>query len=407
VLCGGWRLMPGWVVRLARRGRAPRPALQVVGCVGVLTFVVALQPASASVSAAVVWPGSVVTYRDLTRGKEFHGAVAAAVKAWNRLKVGVKLERVHGQANVKISLARGRCLGGRAGTAPLGFRTTFSRIVLSRSCPVVVRKLLIAHELGRALGLPVDNSGCSLMNGKAVSDGLTYVLPAKCSRTHPPRWLRRLIDPGTAATARLMYRPPLPPGAVALSVNGQGLPELTWAQASDATAATTVVARTPARCPTDRDVAAGTLVPVFAATAVAGSHTVVDSGFPQTGGAQCYRVFDLNRFGRTADSPDAISYVFGGPIAGFTITGNPAAGTATQFDDTSTVPQGSVIHWTWGFGDPASGAANVVDTTNPAVGRTPTHVFTAAGTYDVSLTVVDTAGLASSIFQQVVVGAAS
>ena len=40
---------------------------------------------------------------------------------------------------------------------------------------------LVAHELGRALGLPVDNSRCSLMNSKAVSDGLTYVVPAKCS----------------------------------------------------------------------------------------------------------------------------------------------------------------------------------------------------------------------------------
>jgi hypothetical protein len=399
--------VPGWVVRLASRGFAPPAAVKLVVCVGVLTFVVALQPASASVSTAVVWPGSVVTYRDLTRGKGLHSAVASAVKAWNRLQLGVKLERVNARADVKISLARGRCLGGRAGTAPLGFRTTLSRIVLSRSCPAIVRPLLLAHEFGRALGLPVDNSVCSLMNAKAVSDGLTYVEPAKCSRTHPPRWIRTLIDPRTAAAARVMYTPPLPPGAIALSVDAQGLPELTWAQASDATAATTVVARTPAVCPTDRDVAAGTVVPVFAAPPVAGTHTVVDSGFPRTGGTQCYRAFDLNRFGRTADSPDAISYVFGGPIAGFTITGTPVAGTPTHFDDVSTAPAGSVDHWIWNFGDPASGAADVVDTTNPAVGRAPTHVFAGAGTYDVTLTVVDTAGLTSSIFQQVVVGAAS
>jgi PKD domain len=359
------------------------------------------------VSSVVVWPGSVVTYRDLTRGQRFHTAVAAAVEAWNRLNLGVTFERVHGQADVKISLVRGPCLGGRAGTAPLGFRSPVSRVIVSRSCPVIVRPLLIAHELGRALGLPVNNSGCSLMNSKAVSDGLTYVVPARCSRRHPPGWIRALIDPGTAATARLMYTPPLPPGAIALSVNGQGLPEVTWAQASDATASTTIVGRTPARCPTDRDVADGTVAPVFDAPAIAGSHTVVDSGFPQMGGAQCYRVFDLNRFGRAADSPDAISYVFGGPIAGFTITGKAVAGTATHFDDVSIVPHGSVDHWIWRFGDPASGAANVIDTTDPAVGHTPSHVYNTAGTYEVTLTVGDAAGLASSMIQQVVVGAGS
>jgi hypothetical protein len=382
-----------------------REGATVLVCVAVLAAACALQPASAGVSTALVWPGSVIKYRDLTRGARFHRAVAAAVKAWNRLKLGVTLEPVHGRADVKISMIRGRCLRGRAGKAPPGFRALGSRVVLSRSCPMVVRRLLVAHELGRALGLPLNNSRCSLMNAKAISDGLTYVVPAKCSRKHPPRWIRSLIDPVTAASARVMYTPPHPPGAVALSVDAQGIPEVSWAQAADATAAATVVARTAATCPTDRDVAAKTVAAVFDGAAVAGSHSVVDSTFPRTG-SQCYRVFDLNRFGRASESPNAISYVFGGPIAGFTVSG-PVAGAPTHFTDVSTASKGSINHWHWNFGDPASGAANVLDTSNPSVGRTPSHVYATAGTYDVTLTVGATTGLASTMVEGVVVGAGS
>ena len=375
-------------------------------CVAVLAAACALQPASAGVSAVVVWPGSVITYRDLTGATGFHKAVAAAVKAWNRAKLEVVLQPVHGRADVRISPVRGRCLRGRAGKAPPGFRTLGSLVVVSRACPAVVRRLLVAHELGTALGLPIDNRRCSLMNSKAVSDGLTYVVPAKCSRKHPPRWIRTLIDPATAALARVMYTPPDPPGAITLSVDAQGVPSVQWAQTADATAATTVVARRPAVCPTDRDVASGTAVTVFSGAAVAGSHSVVDSSFPRIG-AQCFRAFDLNRFGRASESVNAISYVFGGPIAGFTVSGTPVAGAQIHFADASTAQKGSIVHWHWNFGDPASGAANVVDTSDPAVGRTPSHVFAKAGTYDVSLTVNDTAGLSSAMAEDLVVRAAS
>lgn len=373
----------------------------VIGGVVVATTV--LQQATAASTTVVVWPGTVITYRDLTGNAGFRGAVVAAVTAWNRLQLGVQLEPVRGAADVTISLARGRCLRGKGGAAPVGFRAAGSRIVLSRSCPAVVRKLLVAHELGRALGLPVDDSRCSLMNSRAVSDGLTYVVPWKCSRRHPPAWIRSLIDPATARTARLMYTPPSPPGAISLSVDAQGSPQITWTDPAQTMAATTVVAR-GSTCPTDRDVLAGSAAVVVDETYVAGAHSYVDSGFAQAGGSQCYRAFEVNQFGRAAESPDAISYVSGGPIAGFAVSGSPVAGTSVAFTDTS---QGSVGHWTWNFGDPGSGAANVLDTTDPATGRTPSHDFAQPGTYEVTLTVTDTAGRASSIVQEVVVGAAS
>ena len=374
---------------------------------GTVLAAVALQQAAASTPVAVAWPGTVITYRDLTGSSGFHRAVASAAAAWNRLQLGVQLEPVQGPADVQIALARGRCLRGQAGFAPAGFQKSGSRIVLRRSCPAVVRPLLVAHELGRALGLPIDDTRCSLMNSRAVSDGLTYVVPAKCPRKHPPRWIRSLIDPASAKAARLIYTPPYAPGAIALSVDAQGVPAISWTEPAQAIPATTVVARLAGTCPTDRDVADGATADVVYSVSAPGSHRVVDSSFPQTGGAQCYRAFDLNAFGRAAASPDAISYVLGGPIAGFAVSGTPVAGTPVPFSDTSTAPQGGVSHWTWDFGDPGSGSANVVDTSDPAVGRTPSHDFAQPGTYDVTLTITDTAGLASTMLQQVVVGAAS
>ena len=67
------------------------------------------------------------------------------------------------------------------------------------------------------------------------------------------------------------------------------------------------------------------------------------------------------------------------PIANF--TGTPTSGTApltVQFNDTST---GSPTSWTWDFGDGET-----------ATDQNPTHMYTAAGTYDVSLTVANLVG---------------
>jgi len=370
---------------------------------GVVVATAALQQATAASPSVVVWPGTVITYRDLPGGSGFRRSIAAGVAAWNRLNLGVQLEPVHGAADVTFSFTRGRCLRGKGGFAPAGFRAAGSRIVLSRSCPAVVRKLLVAHELGRALGLPVDDGRCSLMNSRAVSDGLTYVVPWKCSRRHPPAWIRSLIDPATAQTARLMYTPPLPPGAITLSVDAQGVPEISWVEPAQTTPATMVLARA-ASCPTDRDLAARTAAAVLAEAAAPGSRVVADPGFSQAGGSQCYRAFEVNPFGRAAASPDAISYVSGGPIAGFTVSARPVAGTSAGFSDTS---QGGVSQWDWNFGDPASGAANVVETSDPAVGRMQSHGFAAPGTYEVTLTVTDPAGRASSMIEEVVVGGAS
>jgi hypothetical protein len=374
---------------------------------GIVLAAAASGQASAASAIAVAWPGTVLTYRDATGGTGFHRAVLSAVAAWNRLELGVQLEPAPGQTDVMISASPGRCLRGKAGSAPLGFKAAGTQIVLRRSCPTVVRALLIAHELGRALGLPIDDTRCSLMNSRAVSDGLTYVVPAKCNRRHRPAWLRSLIDPATAKEARLLYTAPYSPGAIAVTPDARGIPTITWAEPAQPIPAVTVVARLPGICPTDRDVAAGTAAEIVYSLSAAGSHSVPDPAFPRTGGAQCYRAFDLNSFGRAASSPNAISYVFGGPVAGFAVSG-AVAGAPTHFADGSTAPSGrSVSHWRWDFGDRASGSADIVDTSTPAAGGAPSHVFATPGTYEVTLTITDTAGLQSSMLEDVVVGVAA
>jgi PKD domain len=381
---------------MRRVGRVRSLAL-VAGAV----LVVALPAASGATSpAAVAWPGSILFFRDLTRGKSYHAAVASAVAAWNRLNLGVELEPTNGPAAARITVGRGRCLLGRAGVAPRGFRVAGSRLIVARSCPAVVRPLLLAHELGRVLGLPIDNSHCSLMNGHAVSDGLTYVVPARCSRKHRPSWIRRLIDPRTAALARLIYLAPPVPGPLALAVDPVGVPRVTWVDPDGSAAASVVVAREASGCPTDRDVAAGTTTEIYREPPSPGQHLVVDSSFPRTGETDCYRAFALNAWGRAALSSDAISYTFGGPIAGFSV-GAAGAHVATGFTDTSTAQHGSLVHWAWNFGDPASGAADTLDTADPAIGRHPSHVYASAGAYDVALTVTDSSGRNSMFLQQI------
>lgn len=65
-----------------------------------------------------------------------------------------------------------------------------------------------------------------------------------------------------------------------------------------------------------------------------------------------------------------------------------------QFNDTSTDPDGSIVHWNWNFGDGNSSTA-----------QNPEHVYSASGTYNVSLTVTDDAGATGSTSKNVSVSA--
>lgn len=75
------------------------------------------------------------------------------------------------------------------------------------------------------------------------------------------------------------------------------------------------------------------------------------------------------------------------PTATFTYTAN---GLTVQFTDTSQDPDGSVVAWSWNFGD--SSPTSTV--------KNPSHTYSAAGTYTVSLTVMDDDGETSAPYTQ-------
>jgi len=79
------------------------------------------------------------------------------------------------------------------------------------------------------------------------------------------------------------------------------------------------------------------------------------------------------------------------PVANFTFTTNYLTAT---FTDTSTDPDGSVVAWSWNFGD---GATSTL--------RDPVHTYAAAGTYNVTLTATDNDGATNPITKPVTVTA--
>jgi gliding motility-associated-like protein len=80
------------------------------------------------------------------------------------------------------------------------------------------------------------------------------------------------------------------------------------------------------------------------------------------------------------------------PTADFTFN-NVCLNTNAAFTDASTVQSGgSVTQWAWDFGDGAT-----------AITQNPTHTYTAANTYNVSLTVTSVTGCTNSVTNQITV----
>lgn len=119
---------------------------------------------------------------------------------------------------------------------------------------------------------------------------------------------------------------------------------------------------------------------VYVTAAASGSVTRIDTssntvvGTPIAVGTSPFEI---------AISPDQA------PIAAFSATAGPS-GQASSFNGSaSTASQGqTVARYDWSFGDGTS-AVNA--------GPTPTHVYSAAGTYSVTLTVTDDAGCSASL----------
>jgi PKD repeat protein len=77
------------------------------------------------------------------------------------------------------------------------------------------------------------------------------------------------------------------------------------------------------------------------------------------------------------------------PAADFSYT---ATGLDVTFNDLSSDPDGTIVSWSWDFGDGATSNA-----------QNPSHTFPSSGLYDVLLTVADNDGATDTFGQQVVV----
>jgi PKD repeat protein len=96
-------------------------------------------------------------------------------------------------------------------------------------------------------------------------------------------------------------------------------------------------------------------------------------------------------FGQTSTVAHAATVV-GPPTAAFTAVPTPAiAGSPTSFDATTSTDPGTVItSYGWSFGDGSTGS-----------GATPSHAFSSAGTYTVTLTVADNFGEQSAVTRSI------
>ena len=102
-------------------------------------------------------------------------------------------------------------------------------------------------------------------------------------------------------------------------------------------------------------------------------------------------------FGGSASTSQEI-IVNAPPSASFTFApASPTAGQTVSFDASQSIDiDGSIENYSWNFGDGTTGT-----------GRTPSHTYQAAGTYEVRLTVTDNSGAAHTRTVQIAVGQAT
>ncbi|RYE20624.1 MAG: PKD domain-containing protein, partial [Sphingobacteriales bacterium] len=85
------------------------------------------------------------------------------------------------------------------------------------------------------------------------------------------------------------------------------------------------------------------------------------------------------------------------PTGNFNVTSPGCVSRTVTFQDASVANVGAINSWSWNFGDPSSGANNT------SILQNPTHIFSAPGTYNVSLIVTNDEGCSSILFSKPVI----
>ncbi len=419
-----------------------RPRATPAAGLAVLAAVALGAPAAAAASS---WPSRVVSYADHT---QLHRVVRAAVRNWNAATTGLHLVPARrGRGQVRLRQVR---TNGAYGESGFGYYPPDGRAIIyagARDDPADETLVaVVMHEIGHAVGLEHITGACAVMNpivlnapacGRARrrigATGKLCGAQRADARAIVARYgghvrarrglgicpVPRIRSP-LAPTGRLVAptRPIVVPDSArsanpvraVLHVRNTG--RWTWGRPGRWTCC-----RHASRGLSREDVA----LALLDAPGRAGSPTACDDQFPlrslarddpgrpvAPGEAGAFRI-ELCASGL----PSALrlrleSVSDGGRRPGPTFTlrlrrdaapeaalstsagdGVVPPGTDVAFRDLS-IDDGGIVRRTWDFGDPDSGAANT------STAAAPTHRYAAAGSYPVTLTVVDAFGQEAS-----------